>query len=68
MDIDTKYDSILAEELKKRLKRDALPSELVNGDNDSDLVTECLWQIIAEYDHRIDTLEKTVSDLVKLPK
>lgn len=57
MDIDTLYDTTLKSELKNRLKRQPLASELVNADNDSDLVNEVMWQIISNLNDRLTALE-----------
>lgn len=47
-DINTTYDNLLVAELTRRLKRAPSPSEVINGDNDSDLVNEILWQLIGQ--------------------
>lgn len=56
--IDTKYDELNVNELQKRLKRIPTPSEVTNSNNDSDLVTEIMWQLIKELEARIKILEK----------
>ena len=58
MDIDKEFDTIIQVELKKRLKRDPLPSEIINADNDSDLVNETMWQLLLKLNDRINVLEK----------
>lgn len=58
MDIEKEYDTRLKNSLEKRLKRPATTDELVNADNDSDLVTETLWQMLCEMEKRIAALEK----------
>lgn len=58
MDLDTKFDNIIKEELEKRLKRPALPHELINSDTDSDLVNEVLWQLVKDLEARVRILEK----------
>lgn len=55
--IDTKYDIISKTELEKQLKRPATPAEIINSDNDTNLVTETLWQLIKELEERISILE-----------
>lgn len=47
-DINTLYDTLLKTELTRRLGREPFSNELINGDNDSDLVNEILWQIICQ--------------------
>lgn len=59
MTLDQDYDAILKTQLELRLKRPALSSELTNADNDSDLVTETLWQLVVSLEKRIAALEKT---------
>jgi len=58
MDINTDYDKKLKGATEKYLNRPAKQNELVNADNDSNLVTETLWQIIVEMEARITLLEK----------
>lgn len=55
--IDQQYDGILTTVLTARLKRTPHPNEIINGDNDSDLVNETLWQLIVSLDARIKKLE-----------
>lgn len=56
--IDTDYDAKLKANLEAKLRRPAKAHELVNADNDSDIVSETLWQIICELSARVAALEK----------
>lgn len=56
--IDQKYDNILVTQLTKRLGRVPTHSEVTNGDNDSDLVNECLWELIVQLSADIDAIKK----------
>lgn len=58
--IDEKYDDISKAQLEKSLGRNAKISELKNADTDSNLVTECLWQLIKEQESRIKILESKI--------
>ena len=58
--IDKKFDQILATELEKRLNRKPKVNELINADFDSDLVNECLWQLVKELTDRVDKLENNI--------
>ena len=57
VDTNTQFDTILAAELSKRLKRTPSHSERINADTDSDLVNETLWQIILKLSDRVTALE-----------
>ena len=59
--LDKNYDDKLKINLEARLKRPALPHEIINADNDSDLVTETLWQLLVELTARVEILEKEVN-------
>mgnify|MGYP001605191668 CR=1 FL=1 len=56
--MDKEYDIILEKELEKKLNRKPSSSEIINADTDSNLVNECLWQLIKELDARVKLLEK----------
>lgn len=56
--LDRKYDELNVLELTRRLKRPPSTSEVINSDNDSDLVSEVMWQLLKDLDNRLTTLEK----------
>ena len=55
--VDTLYDEKNREELARRLKREPTLNELKNSENDSDLVTEVMWQVIKDLSERVVNLE-----------
>lgn len=56
-DIDKDYDDRLLNNLTKRLNRAPLAHEIINGDNDSDLVNQTLWELILSLHARVLALE-----------
>jgi len=55
---DTKFDTIIEIELKKRLKREPSSDELRNADTDSDLVNEVLWQMVNDLYNEVEKLKQ----------
>jgi hypothetical protein len=55
--INAEYDVLNKAQLEKRLKREPTAAELINSDNDSDLVTEIMWELMLSLADRIVALE-----------
>lgn len=60
--MDELYNTILRSELEKRLKRPATDSEFINADFDSDLVNECLWQLLNQLNDKVTLLQKNTTN------
>ena len=58
--IDQQYDDILKTQLARRLNRAPTRSEIVNGDNDSDLVNETLWELICQLSADIALIKQKI--------
>ena len=56
--LDQQFDDIALTELRKRMNREPKPNEIINGDKDSDLVNEVMWQLVKDLEGRIKALEK----------
>lgn len=55
--IDEKYDEKNATELGRILKREPTPAEIANSDNDTNLVTEVMWQLMKDMSDEIELLK-----------